>query len=583
MLLKHFYYKRNNIYDTAITNLNNDTANKITAYTKTETNNLLNGKVHDSQVLTNVPSNALFTDTVYTHPLTHSISEISGLQTALNNKVDDTQVLTNVPANALFTDKAVNIWHSGSSQYINSDKVHFDNSSMSYDVTAGTWYITSEPLISQVSGLQAALDAKVAVQYGTTLNPTSYVTLSGYWGENSSDSTSWSPDLNLNVGVIYNNTAGSTTAATESIIYNFPSGYVGGTAYLNFLPWSNGGYVDIYVCKSSNNTDEVFTTRLATYNPVTGSHDGNHYGVRVDAIASGYTNYDQIKIRCRFGRIHIMGLVFTKEVDRHVASLAWCHASNVYGEHHTIKIISYDGTMSPSYGYRQLYLKAVYPGSGANDGWWLGTQNQVFTTGDGDFYFAVVKGGVSSVPAFIQDAIGYTQMIFTGQHRVKFENYTNDPIGIIVKSKGVYYNLDKGISPTINDSLPEVELCNTTNCKSVFGVISDVEDDGNRKLNNGNFVSVYNKEDDINRIFINSVGEGSIWVCNINGNLENCDYITTSTLIGYGQKHNDDILHNYTVAKITQDIYFNNPQSWVETRIINNIICVFVGCTYHCG
>jgi len=66
----------------------------------------LDGKVDDSQVLTNVPSGALFTDTntVYTHPSAHSISFITGLQAALDAKVDDGQVLTNVPANALFTD-----------------------------------------------------------------------------------------------------------------------------------------------------------------------------------------------------------------------------------------------------------------------------------------------------------------------------------------------------------------------------------------------------------------------------------------------------------------------------------------------
>ncbi|MDB4128709.1 tail fiber domain-containing protein [bacterium] len=64
----------------------------------------LNAKVDDSQVLTNVPSGALFTDTVYTHPTSHPISFITGLQTALNNKVDDSQVLTNVPAGAVFTD-----------------------------------------------------------------------------------------------------------------------------------------------------------------------------------------------------------------------------------------------------------------------------------------------------------------------------------------------------------------------------------------------------------------------------------------------------------------------------------------------
>ena len=88
----------------------------------------LDAKVDDSQVLTNVPANAVFTDTVYTHPTNHAISVITGLQSALNAKqgaigdedltiamtdglqdalnakVDDSQVLTNVPANAVFTD-----------------------------------------------------------------------------------------------------------------------------------------------------------------------------------------------------------------------------------------------------------------------------------------------------------------------------------------------------------------------------------------------------------------------------------------------------------------------------------------------
>jgi hypothetical protein len=58
----------------------------------------LDGKVDDSQVLTNVPSGALFTDTntdtVYTHPSNHAISVITGLQAALDDKLDDTQVGT---------------------------------------------------------------------------------------------------------------------------------------------------------------------------------------------------------------------------------------------------------------------------------------------------------------------------------------------------------------------------------------------------------------------------------------------------------------------------------------------------------
>ena len=100
-------------------------------YTESEVNSLLNGKVDNAQVLTNVPSGAKFTDTVYSHPSTHPISVVSGLQTALNGKVDNAQVLTNVPAGAKFTDTNTIYTH------------------------------PSTHPISVVSGLQTALNGKV--------------------------------------------------------------------------------------------------------------------------------------------------------------------------------------------------------------------------------------------------------------------------------------------------------------------------------------------------------------------------------------------------------------------------------------
>ena len=103
----------------------------------------LDAKVDDSQVLTNVPSGALFTDTntVYTHPSNHAISVVTGLQAALDDKVDDSQVLTDVPSGALFTDT-------------NTVYTHPANHA-----------------ISVISGLQAALDAKLDdSQVGTTAN-----------------------------------------------------------------------------------------------------------------------------------------------------------------------------------------------------------------------------------------------------------------------------------------------------------------------------------------------------------------------------------------------------------------------------
>ena len=115
--------------------------------------------------------------------------------------------------------------------------------------------------------------------------------------------------------------------------------------------------------------------------------------------------------------------------------------------------------------------------------------------------------------------------------------------------------------------------------KACFGVVSSSEDPDTRKNRIGNFVSVSEKEIGDTRVYINSVGEGAIWVTNINGNLESGDYITTSNVAGYGMKQDDDVLHNYTVAKITMDCDFSpatqsvqqivkelgNVNYWVET------------------
>lgn len=65
--------------------------------------------VNNLTVETAVPPGALFTDTIYTHPSSHSIAFIDNLQQELDDKVDQTQVLTNVPAGAVFTDTVTSI------------------------------------------------------------------------------------------------------------------------------------------------------------------------------------------------------------------------------------------------------------------------------------------------------------------------------------------------------------------------------------------------------------------------------------------------------------------------------------------
>ena len=53
-------------------------------------------------------------------------------------------------------------------------------------------------------------------------------------------------------------------------------------------------------------------------------------------------------------------------------------------------------------------------------------------------------------------------------------------------------------------------------------------------------------------IAINALGEGQILVCGEGGDLEVGDLITTSSMPGKGMKQADDLVRNYTVAKVRE-------------------------------
>lgn len=124
---------------------------------------------------------------------------------------------------------------------------------------------------------------------------------------------------------------------------------------------------------------------------------------------------------------------------------------------------------------------------------------------------------------------------FTGSHIVFNQPgkvWDTTDYGKIVVSTGEIPNI------TLNNAWPSIQLASQENDPAVYGVLS----------NNIN-----------NHLSVNSVGEGAIWVSDKNGDFKNGDYITTSSLHGYGQRQADDLLHNYTVAKITMDCSFD-PQ-----------------------
>ena len=155
-----------------------------------------------------------------------------------------------------------------------------------------------------------------------------------------------------------------------------------------------------------------------------------------------------------------------------------------------------------------------------------------------------------------QTSGSYYSAYFTGSHgnnnNFNF-NVIIDYNGLIVSCIDKYVNINHSIRPTISESLPVTKLTNIEKDKAVFGVIAHQE---------------FMKES-INKFKVNSLGEGAMWITNKNGNLEIGDYITSSIIPGYGQKQNDDLLHNYTVAKITCNCDFS-----LEKKIKQKIITI---------
>jgi len=248
--------------------------------------------------------------------------------------------------------------------------------------------------------------------------------------------------------------------------------------------------------------------------------------------------------------------------------------------------------------------------------------------GDGEAptYTLDVRGEIRSQGSLVTS--------FTGQHKCVPENGEPMEKGLVVSAKKNKFIKLNGLATgknaiTIDESLPVVSLSNVTQDKACFGVVSGTEEANTIyriETTNGGVISQIPKTLGDNRVIVNSVGEGAMWVVNTNGPLESGDYITTSNVAGYGQKQDDDILHNYTVAKITMDCDFvpatqplqvikkdedgvnvldehgqlqwgDHPTetekaykiryldaSGAQTDEANAVhTAAFVGCTYHCG
>jgi len=193
---------------------------------------------------------------------------------------------------------------------------------------------------------------------------------------------------------------------------------------------------------------------------------------------------------------------------------------------------------------------------------------------------------------------------FTGQHA----NYpidqnlkTNivDYVGLLVSSADQgYYSRNQITNEiitgkkaiTITECLPKIILTSTDKDPAVWGIITNVKNDD---INTDGTIPTDDKPEFGDRlssdmIRINGVGEGGIWVTNINGNIINGDFICSSIIPGYGRKQDDDLFHNYTAAKATMscnfDINNNDLYQCKEIEFNGNVyLAAFIGVVYHCS
>jgi hypothetical protein len=170
-------------------------------------------------------------------------------------------------------------------------------------------------------------------------------------------------------------------------------------------------------------------------------------------------------------------------------------------------------------------------------------------------------------------------------------------VGLIVSSadKG-YYSINPVTGEvttgrdaiTITEALPYIQLTTKDMDKAVWGVLTNVKNDAYNTDGTVSCDDTTEWGDRLNTMVrVNGLGEGAVWVTDVAGPIENGDYICSSVVPGYGRRQDDDVLHNYTVAKATMSCAFDlESEAYQCVEITHEGVtyrAAFVGCSYHCS
>jgi len=182
-------------------------------------------------------------------------------------------------------------------------------------------------------------------------------------------------------------------------------------------------------------------------------------------------------------------------------------------------------------------------------------------TGGSSGYGVEASGGAYD---FYANGSGTDYGPFTGGHDVIIEKDIADSLkpGFIVSVTGeTEKRLQEDGSVSLSSTLPHIQLSSAEKDSSILGVFVSTS-------SNSDFW--YSLKDNEERGIVNALGEGRVWVTDINGEIKAGDYITTSYIPGYGQKQNDDVVHSYTLGKATE------TPDWSTSQTI-----IYNGKTYH--
>lgn len=160
------------------------------------------------------------------------------------------------------------------------------------------------------------------------------------------------------------------------------------------------------------------------------------------------------------------------------------------------------------------------------------------------------RGCYASGPAYDYYAggAGTNYGPFTGGHEVRLAPDSLPVLpGMVVSSTGLTrVRTDEAGAVSLSSTLPDVTVSAMPNDPAVLGVFvreTPLDEEHWYAPEPGDRFGV-----------VNALGEGRVWVCDVNGSPRLGDYVTTSAVPGYAQRQDDDLLRNYTLGKVIEQV-----------------------------